>query len=289
MGLIKNIFIGVISLFLILSISLLIFSGGLNALLHPQVYENALKENNFYDTIDFSKVHGGEFIKMPNGVEFLVDNLLENFFAYIRGETEEPNLTIQIDGENLRDFFKERMNEFPECGANEDAYDAEGNPKCRPPGKTTDEFLDDFLKSKNVTILGRESVDLSNVYNLQDENISRIRGFVKLFRLAFFGLIFFSAFLTVLIFILSLDSISSGMRTTGINFFIAGISVIPAGILIPKFLTEKISSINLPIAAGIAEQVVLGVISRINFYAYVAMGIGAALFAMSFAFWKIGK
>lgn len=289
MGAIKNILIGFISIFLILSVSLLIFFGALNSLLHPQIYESALKENNFYDTIDLSKIQGGEFIKLPNGVEFLVNGLLENFLSYMRGETEEPNLRIQIDTENLRNFFKERLNEIPECSGNETAYDESGNPKCKPSGKTTDEFLDEFLKNKNVTVFEQDSVDLSNVYNLQSEEVSRIRGFVKIFRFAFFGLMFFSAFLIVLIFVLSLDSIHSGIMTTGIDFFIAGISVLPAGFLIPKILTEKLGSVGLPIVADVAENVAVSLVSRMNFYAYVSIGIGAVLFALSFVFRKIGK
>ncbi len=290
MGVIKNILIGFISLFLILSVSLIIFLGGLNALLYPQVYEDALKENNFYGAINLSEIQGTDFVKMPDGgMEFLVNNFLGNFLSYIRGDAEELSLKIQIDRENLRNFFKDKIGEIPECGENGSEYDESGNPICKSKEKTDEQFLDEFLEKKNVTVFEQESVDLSSIFSIQDESVSKIREFVKIFRLAFFGLIFLSAFLIALIFILSLDSISSGIRATGIGFFIAGISVLPATFLVPGVLTKTINSINLPIAADIAGQIVLGVISRINLYAYIAIGIGAALFVLSFALGKIGK
>ncbi|MBI4116893.1 hypothetical protein HY449_04065 [Candidatus Pacearchaeota archaeon] len=290
MGVIKSILTGFISLFLILSVSLLILFGGLSALLHPQIYEDALKENDFYGAINLSEFQGGTFVKMPDGgMEFLVNGLLENLLSYLRGDAEELNLTLQIDRENLKNFFKDKINEIPECAANESEYDESGNPLCKAAGKTDEQFLDEFLEKKNVTVLDRENVDLSKVFNIQNESISRIRGFVKIYQLALYGLMFLFAFLTVLIFILSLDSVHSGARIIGIDFFIAGIFVLPATFLIPGILTKTINSVNLPIAADIAGQIVLGVISRINNYAYIAIGIGAVLFVLSFALGKIGK
>ncbi len=290
MGLIKNILVGFISVFLILSVSLLIFLGGLNALLYPQVYENALGENNVYDSINITEIQGADFVKMPDGgTEFLINNLLGNFLSYIRGDAEELSLKIQIDRENLRNFFKDKIGEIPECGENESEYDESGNQICKSKEKTDEQFLDEFLEKKNATIFEQESIDLSSVFSIQNESVSKIREFVKIFRLAFFGLIFLSAFLIVLIFVLSLDSISSGIRTTGIGLFIAGISVLPATFLAPDVLTKAMSQINFPIVAEIAGNVVVSAVSRINLYAYIAMGIGAVLFVLSFALGKIGK
>lgn len=258
-------------------------------LLHPAIYENALRESNFYSTIDLSAVQGGEFIKIPDGVEYLVNGLLENFLSYVRGETDEPNLKIQIDRESVNKFFNEKINEIPQCETGMSEYDSSGNPVCKSAGKTNEQFLNEFLEKKNVTLLAEDSVDLSKVYNLKSEDISRVRGFAGIYKMALYGLIFLTFLFSALIIILFFDSLSSGIRTLGIDFFIGGISVLPATFLMPNILTNAMNSVNVGFVSNIAQQVAASLIFRVNIYAYISIAIGIVFLGISFVFSRVGK
>lgn len=169
-----------ISIFLII---LLAFSFTLNSFLYPKIYAEAFEKAGVYQYIDnnLEKAQGASFIAFPDGSKKVIDSLLSNFLEYLRSDTDNLNLSVQIDQQKLRDFFLDSVKNTSECKPNQDPF---GQNPCLPKGKTSEVFLDEFLESKNLTFFESKDVDLTKIYRIEEQSegrksLDKIRDYIK--------------------------------------------------------------------------------------------------------------
>ena len=289
MGVAKNIILGFVSFLLVLSFSLTILLGSANMLLYPQVYQTAFDDNNAYDFIknELNK-NSGSSIEIPEeGLRLSVNSLFENLLSYIRGDSENLNLKIELTNENLKSFVKENLKNLPVCKDGEEPFAGE-KVVCMPSGKTSDEFADEVVEKNN---LGNQQIDMGEAMGFKEENLQQAKSYVQTYKLILYGLIFFSALMILLCFVLSLDDISVSARFLGTSLMISGISVIvsifvSSGVL-TKILSESAVFSSISIANGVTQSLFEQVFSRAKIYSYASLGIGIASFAFSIVLGKI--
>src|SRR3989344_4714638 len=99
MGVGKKILLVFLSLLLVVVLLLSSSLWTANKLLYPEVYIESFEENNVYVYFDnlTSEIPGGELIILPEeGLKPVVDNSLINFLSYMRGDTEELELKLDL-------------------------------------------------------------------------------------------------------------------------------------------------------------------------------------------------
>ena len=121
----------------------------LNSLLYPSPYIKSMHESGTFEYIEdqLKNTPGASFIKLPNGeVEPLVENLLTNLLSYIRSDSDELNLSVEVDKEKLRSFFLKGMENITVCSP-EKLPDFENLEKlCLKVGQTRDDLLDELIE-----------------------------------------------------------------------------------------------------------------------------------------------
>ena len=189
MSFLKKLGVFIISSILILFLIILSFSFTLNSLLYPQTYFQAFDRSGIYDYIEdnLNISQGAIFISMPNGPKPLIETLFSNILSYLRSDTDTLNLTVKIDQEKLRNFFLDSLNSTKECLPNQDPFN-KTNP-CLPKGMNHSEFLDNFLERKNISFFEKDTIDLTQVYGLEEgskgkESLMQIREYIEKYKLA---------------------------------------------------------------------------------------------------------
>ncbi len=151
MGVGKNILLVFVSFLLVLSIIFLGIFWSLHTFLYPQIYEKALSESGAYNSLNLTDVVGGSFIKIPStGVQGIVNTLLENTLSYMRGDSSNLNLTLEVDTQKLNDFFLKNVQDFRVCNPGEEPFNGT-EPVCRPADVNVSKYLDQVLQKKNFT------------------------------------------------------------------------------------------------------------------------------------------
>ncbi|MEK6909327.1 MAG: hypothetical protein AABX23_04715 [Nanoarchaeota archaeon] len=217
-----------ISIFLLI---ILAFSFAFNSFLYPQVYFQAFEKAGVYSYLDENLTNAPNmFIKIPEGgARPLIENLFSNFLDYMRSDTNKLDLSVKIDQEKLRNFFLDSIGNLSECRQNQNPFNEE-NP-CLPRGMTTDEFLDDFLASKNLSFFEKDTVDLAEVYGIEKgsknrENLDNMRNYIKYYQFSSILLIVILVILFSLIFLLQKPNTRKFLRTLGFILIITSLILI---------------------------------------------------------------
>lgn len=269
-------------LILVLTTAALGFSAKI--LLQPDIYKNALEKAGAYGFLGSQGNSSAVPIPIKGTVRENVDRILENGFAYLRGERDEPGIYIDIDGLKIRDFFITKATEFPVCKSGQPPYD--GNDiKCRPSEIPVEKFLEDVLDKRNASQFlsaADGKYDLLQTFD-KDRNIVKAKGYVSTFNLALNIFIIGSLAICVLIFFVS-GSMKSSLRWTGFSFIVSGLIVfsIPyAAKMAIQIIVEKASQ-----AIGFLNidplDLVSPLINSIESKASFLLLFGAVCFAMSF-------
>lgn len=276
MGAGKKILIIFISILLVLS---LIISATLlttNELLHEDIYLEAINESEISEFIENStdEIPGGEFIEIPEEeIEKITENFLTNFLSYIRGDSEELNLTIEINSSSLMKFFEEEAEKFPVCLEDEEPYPNGTEPVCRPQNQTTSEFLEEFLEMNNITLSEEESINLAEIYGLEENpEFEEIRSNVSKFKPILFGFLGLVIILSLSIFFIS-KNYSKGTINIGINFAIAGTIILMLSIIPISFLNSI--SLEIELIQNFILNIANALLSKYRLYGGIILGVGA--------------
>lgn len=282
----KNILIAFISCLLIISIVISVTLITTNSLLQPEIYAEVIDETNVSDFIDLenstSKIPGGEFIEIPEeSAEVIAEDLITNFLSYLRGDSEELNLTLQVNNASLREFFLEAVERFPVCFSGENPYKGNGEPVCRPENQSSSEFLDEVLEENNITIKEETSIDLTKVYGLENsEELREVRKYTKNYSLIVYAFLLLNLILAGLIFFIQREDFKKGAMTLGINLTLSGIIVIVLASVLSSLSGN--ANINSELARKFVASMTNYLISRYNLYGWVTLGIGAITTGSSF-------
>ncbi len=277
----KDILLVVISIFLIIFLvsSSILFTA--NTFLYPAIYQKVLEKNGVYGYVENSteQVPGGQFIETSNGsMKPIVDGLLVNLLSYLRGDSKELNLNLSINGDELRAFFVKQTEDFPICAQGQNAYEGE-EVICRPSNQTPNEFMEDVLKRKNMTLPQGGNVDLKEVYGLKDEDLKRAKSFIWYYQMVLYGFVIFSLLLIGLIFLVTKD-LKMGMRWTGVNSAIVGMIIVIVSFSATNFIPTF--NIDLQIIQNVINDVIQILLFREKTQGIVFAVVGVGLFGASF-------
>jgi len=260
----RDIFIVVVSIFLILSLTFTSIALGLEIFLYPQVYHEAFEESNVFEKISEFKddIPGGEFVKIPNNdLQILAEDLINNSLDYLRGDVDKLNLTLSIDSEELLSFFESQAEKLPTC--------AEG----------VTFSIDENVEEQNVTILDEGKVDLKEIYGLEEEQLEKARTYVSYYNYTKYGLILLSMILLGMMFLVAKDS-KRAFIFSGVSFFVSGLIIIGAMMFASN--QNFLVMINLAFLADFVNALVNSFISKEMFYGIFLTLTGAILFGFSF-------
>ncbi len=281
MGAGRSILLAFLSIILALSLFILGLFWSIHALLYPQIYENALADNNAYSLINFSQITGGDLIKLPaGGVEALVNGLLENSLSYLRGNSKTLNLTVEVNTEKLNSILLDGINSLPVCSQGTDPFASGEIPSCVPSGTNSSGFLNQILQKNNLTSIENQNVNLALVLGLKQSDTAKARSYITIYRYSFYGLMAFVIALAVLMFFIS----PSRTRWQGVVFLISGIIVLVSVTALLSFALQNIPS-NLwgtNTLALISKEIVNTLSSRVKIYSLVIGIIGIVAFIVSF-------
>lgn len=292
MGFAKGVFIGVLSLATIILIIVLSLTAVSYTLLYPNTYTSALEEAGFFSVMEknFEKIDGAFFIKLPHeGLRYLFEDLLDRIFSYIRSDTDELNLTVEVDREKIKTFFIGSIEALPLCDTTTNPLDPNAN--CKPSNKVPEEFLDQILESRNVTVLENDYVDLGSVYGISDnsegiERLNKLREFVSLYQKILIATFLIIVLFIFLIYLVKKNSKKSFLRILGIIFLLSStILLLSANTFISNKgelmnITKFSSENNLLKNAG--EIFIERLIYRVYTESIIGLVLGSVLILVSF-------
>ena len=226
-----------------------IFSISAYSLLYPETYIDGLREAGAFEYFEsgLKQVPGASFIKIPQeGVEAVVTPLLSNFLSYLRSESDELSLKVEIDASKLRSFFIDSINKVETCKPlQEYSFDDLDN-ICRPSNISPDVFLDDLLEATNKSFFASNLSDLSYVYSIEEGSSGRakldeIRGYIQYYRLGMFFLAIIFLFLILAFYFVNSRDLAKTMRSVGVPVMLAGLLILISVLLGAGFLEKLIS------------------------------------------------
>ena len=280
MGFLRGLGLVIFSILLVLFLIVLIFASSFNTMLYPQVYQQAFEKSNIYPLME-NQTFGSntQFIKKDGeGMKNVLNELIINGLSYIRGESDSPNLTIEIDQSNLRGFFEGSVGNLSVCSYKQDPY---GSIPCKPSEMNSSQYLDGLIESRNITILKTANVDLAKEFD-KDNNLSKLRDVVKIYKTLILALIVLSFLMATFILLLKRKELRSGFRWLGTPLLIS----LLLGLFINFGKTFLINSINLPselsMFRGSMEVVFNSVFGRIFLFSLILLLLGIIFWVVSF-------
>src|SRR3989344_3790041 len=290
MSFIRGVILAVISFLLLLMLVYFGISLGLNKLLYPQIYEDALEKGGAYDLLgkQFSGAGSVNFILIDKaGVKQQVNEFIEKSLEYIRGDSGRFELYWDINKTEIRDFFEDEARKFPVCRAGESSRDAMGEIKCRPSNTSVSQFLNDTLKEKNITLFesSESRINVLDIYD-RERNIDKAREAVMWYKFSQYALALLIIIFMALIVLISKDKLRGGLKK-------AGATIVAAGVWI--FILAKLSAISLAsqllsktmqiqLVGDSLNYIVAPVFDSISMYGLVFVGAGTIVFIASFFF-----
>jgi len=253
-----------------------------NTLLYPDIYVKALDGEGGASGVladDTESIDGGEFVNTSSEeFDVEVEKLITNFLSYLRGETNELNLIIDLDGGALWAFLEEQVEKLPACGSGKELYSTEGDALCKPANKTSSEFLDEALAENNITLPESQSIDLAEVYEIDTDGLGQIREGVRMYKIAIYIFLFLSVVFSVLIFVAAKD-IKKGSMILGIDLVVAGLIVFISSLTTSLLINAP--DFGIEILTGLVNSVKDFIIIRQNLYGVALVVSGGILVGVS--------
>lgn len=287
MGFLRGFGLVVLSFLLFLSLIVLIFASSFNVMLYPGVYEKAFDKSNVYSILENQSI--GSNIQFINGNEAelknTIDGLVVNGLSYIRGDSDYLNLTVGIDQNNLRAFFEESIKNLSICSYKQDPY---GDRPCKPYNMNSSQYLDGLIERRNISLLEEKNINLANLFD-KDNNLSKLRDVVKIYRTLLLSLVILSVIFVIFIFVIKRRELKSAFRWNAAVFLASSI----VGFFINFGKIFVLSNINLPSELSVFRDSIVvvldSVFGRIFVYSLIALLISIVLFAFSFFVGKKDK
>ncbi len=270
-----------LAIILLISLIISIFGSSLMVFLYSGIYQAVLDKNNVYGLIEQGLSKEGQLDFTNIGEEtpkVFTDRMIDNFLSYVRGDSDNPDLTIRLKKEAILNLFTSKIDKIRICNNGEDPFNA--NAPCRPYNKNSSEFLNEYLKENNINFLEQDTINLLDILD-PDRNITKLRNIVLIYKKIIYITIFISLLSILLIILFNIKENHKGLRWIGIPFILAGSIAIFSSKFIGEILKETILS-NIPnFALFIADFISY----YLNLLIYVGAGVitfGVILFIASF-------
>jgi hypothetical protein len=279
----KGLTLFLISNLLAITLTVAIFGTSMQVLLYPSVYQKALDKNNVYNLIEEKAIQGGyisEAVFNKQNPKKIIDYLLRNTLAYLRGDTETLNLTINLN-ETLYAFFEERAAEYPVCKHGQLPFSG-ASTVCRPPDLNVSQFLDMTLERQNVSVSKLSTVNLAEVMN-KNGNITQVRDGIVIFKKIVIAAWLLSFALLMMIIMLTKKSFKSMTHWIDMDLISVGVGFVLPGLLLKDKISQLVS-MQLPFLEGFLTDIIFAVINTMMYYGWFLLGAAFVLMIISFFF-----
>lgn len=231
--------LGVISFILIITIPLVIAGFAGTSMLYPEAYISAFEKEGIYDKLPqmLSENGGVAGLFTRDFLKSNIDRTLANALAYIRGESNEPDISIAIDRNQIRSLLLARINEIPQCPAGVTPT-SQTAPECFPAGFNRAQFADATLNSAEIP----DKIDLLDAQPQLKDAMDKFRSGVGIFWSALYGLAALSALLLLLMIFLTRKSAKSMLRWVGSTLAISGATMVATSFVLTGIVTTALKS-----------------------------------------------
>ena len=280
----KQLTLFVLSFILVNSLAAAILGTSVQVLLYPDIYQDTLEKNQAYDFIETQLADSGylpDTIFVQDGIKPLTNRLLKNFLAYVRGDSENLDLKLDVKG-TLEEFFLERINELPVCKNNIDVL-ASNDITCKPADIEPNEFLDLVLEAQGASDIPTE-IDLATVFDKEDklpllkENVLKFKESIYIA-----WLITFASIILILLISRSL-SVSTDIIDT--DFFLVALTMFVTSYGARENFHKIPIPQNLLGMENIIFDLIVKILDTMTYYASILIGIaiGLAIFTIIWNF-----
>src|SRR3989344_1030768 len=177
--------LGIISFILIIIIPLVIAGSAATSMIYPGVYISIFEKEGIYDKLpqmlstnsDVAGLFTRDFLKSN------IDRMMTNALSYIRGESDEPDISIAIDRNQIRSLVLARINEIPQCPSGVTPT-SQTMPECFPLGFNRAQFVDATLNSVEIP----EKIDALESQPQLKDVMDSLRSGVGVFQNALYSL-----------------------------------------------------------------------------------------------------
>ncbi len=231
--------LGVISFILIIVIPLVIAGSAATSMLYPGVYISAFEKEGIYDKLPqmLSENGGVASLFTKDFLKSNIDRMMANALAYIRGETDEPDISIEIDRNQIRSLLLARINEIPACPAGVTPT-SQTSPECFPAGVSRAQFADATLNSAEIP----DKIDMLEALPQLKDAMDKFRSGVSIFWSALYGLAALSALLLLLMIFLTRKSAKYMPRWVGGTLAISGATMVATSFVLTGIVTTALKS-----------------------------------------------
>ncbi len=285
MSLVRGVGVSLLVGILTITLVLLILGLAFNALLYPDIYIKSMHESGAleYATAQLENTPGATFIKMPSGgIEVLANKLITNLLAYLRSDTQDLNLTVEIDHLKLRAFFLQQMEIVPECTGGRQPDFENLDTLCRRSSQTKEALLDELLIAKNLPFFAQTSVDLASVYNLSEDSegragLERVRKGIRIYEYALISGAILSLLMLLGIFFLERHRIRTFLLWAGVPILVAGVLLLILARLLVNYVPTVLPTLSLEVVSSLLIIVLHTILYRLSLYASILLGLGCVL------------
>ncbi|MDI6722230.1 MAG: hypothetical protein QMD97_01625 [Candidatus Aenigmarchaeota archaeon] len=249
-------------------------------LLQPEVYTTSFEKFGIYDKLPIVPA-GYEEIFTKDFVKENVNRIVVSGLAYIRGETNELDLSIPIDRNQIRAVVLQQINSIPECPTGVVPQNPQ-SPECLPKGYNRAQLADSALNSINIP----DKIDLLQAQPQIKQGIDQVKDKVVFLYKILYALLALSVILILLIILLTRHSLKSMLKWLGSALLLSGITVLAISFILTNLV---ISMIRAQLgSSGIAISLISSILDvfagSMRLYAAIITIIGAAMYL---AAWKM--
>lgn len=185
-----------LSFILVSSLTSLVIGLSFSNLLKEQTYQKALEETDGYNEISSMFDESLEGIKIEeDDLKFLVNKIINEFLPYLRGDTDNPDLTLNLTP-YIKSFYLEEIKKIPDCAG------LRRIEICRPPFLSDEEFLQLALASEGTNLNEIGEINLIEFIG-EEETIANIREGIQTYYKVLIGLAFLALISGILIFVVT--------------------------------------------------------------------------------------
>ncbi|MBI2578715.1 MAG: hypothetical protein HYW26_03320 [Candidatus Aenigmarchaeota archaeon] len=278
MSIARNAALVFLSVILTVSLPLAITALAANTMLYPDVYQQAMEKNDIYDMMQELLGKSGipPELFSKEQMKSNIDRMLINLLAYMRSDTDELDLTLEIDPKLVKTLLASRISEYPICVPGQDPM----KDNCRPAGMTSEQFLESGLAQKNVTL--PEKINLADTFFKDKNSVDQARAYVSMFRSATIVLAIISLLCMALMYFLTRESLKSASKWLGSSLLISGATVIIAALLTNSAVEKMVAGSAATEFSGFIMDIVSSLTGTMMLYGGVVAALGIGLLAFSF-------
>ncbi len=215
-----------------------------------------------------------------NGVEATINRILNNFFGYVRGETDTLELTLEVDTSQIRAMFIAKAEEFQICPEGQEPY-VQGKPVCRPANVPANVFVSEVLEREGIALPQDGTMNLQDIYDSENKyeefrvaylKAKQVWTYVALGSLVLISIMFF----------LTKRSVRSILRWIGVPVLCVGVLLLIVSIFAPTAIVPVLPPETLAYRTYILEVLTM-IFNMVTRNAQVTSITGVVLIGISFA------